>query len=215
MNSIWAFFLSTPEVREWHSETALTVIINLLTLNQTLATTSQVRKVFRERSILGLSVITIVFYAFYFLAFLIYGVNKGSLNMILSGAQFILYIPLVIGLWKHGGEEGRQKLRKLIPVFGMIPVIMLLIPWKETFLLCLFGGILITIGLMYRELKNIRGVGSVEIKFQFAFLANAIFWFFYGLSIHDMPLIIFNPLATILLVMMIVLYNQKVRGVHP
>jgi uncharacterized membrane protein len=67
---------------------------------------------------------------------------------------------------------------------------------------------------MYRELKNITGVGSVVIGFQFAFLANAIFWFLYGLSIADWPLIIFNPIAAILLTMTILLYTRKERALR-
>lgn len=206
---IIGFLLRSPEVRDWHSGTALTVIINLLTAFQVWTLLAQTRKVYVDRSTLGLSVITLAFYAFYFAAFLVYGVSKNSLNMVISGSQFVIYIPLVLGLWKHGSSAERKQLKISLPFFALIPLVMILTPWKEALVLCLFAGILVSIWLMYRELKNISGVGSVVIKFQCAFLVNAVFWFMYGVSITDWPLIIFNPIAAVLLTMTILLYFKK------
>jgi uncharacterized protein with PQ loop repeat len=211
---IVTFILRSPEVRGWHGGAALTIIINLLLGFQVWALLAQTRRVYRDRSTLGLSVITLVFNGYFFAAFFIYGIRKEALNMVLSGSQFVLYIPLIIGLWKYSGEQQRKQLKMSIPIFAIIPPIMAITPWKEAYLLCLFAGVLVTILLMYRELKNITGVGSVVIGFQFAFLANAIFWFLYGLSIADWPLIIFNPIAAILLTMTILLYTRKERALR-
>ncbi len=209
MDTLLQFFVNSPEIRGWHFATAITVIINILTLNQACATTGQVRQIYRCRSISGVSVVTMSFYCFYFMAFLSYGVAKGSLNMVLSGSQFIIYIPLLIGMWKFGDAKCRKTMRIGVPLFALIPVIMHFTLWKETFLLLLFAVILVTIWLMRTELKKAHGVGCFEIKFAVAFLANAIFWFLYGISLHDMPLMIFNPLAVILLLMIISLYFKK------
>ena len=155
------------------------------------------------------------FYCFYFMAFLCYGVAKGALNMVLSGSQFILYIPLLIGLWKFGDAKCRMTMKVGVPLFALIPVIMYITAWKETFLLMLFAGILVTIWLMLTELKRVVGVGCFEIKFAVAFLANAIFWFMYGVALHDIPLMIFNPLAVVLLVMIMLLYFKKKAAIDP
>ncbi len=205
------FIFHFPEVRDWHSGTALTLIINLLTAVQVGTLIAQTRKVYVLRSSLGLSVITLTFYGFYFAAFFVYGIHKESLNMIVSGAQFVLYVPLLIGLWKYSGMTEQKQMKIYGPFLATIPFIMILVPWKEAFMLGLFAGILVSIWLMYRELKNIMGIGSVVIGFQYAFLLNTIFWFVYGVAITDWPLIIFNPLAAILLTMTIVLYAKKKR----
>lgn len=205
----FGFLFRFPEVRDWHWGTAITVMINLLTTFQVWTLMAQTRKVYVDRSTLGLSVITLTFYAFYFAAFFVYGIHKEFLNMILSGSQFVLYIPLLYGLWKYGGIKEKKQLRTSIPVFAVIPPVMILIPQKEAFLFCLFIGVLFSVWLMYRELKSIAGVGSVVIRFQYAFLANTVFWFIYGVSISDWPLILFNPPAAILLSMTILLYFKK------
>lgn len=209
MDTLLQFFVNSPEVRGWHFATAITVVINILTLNQACATAGQVRRIYSCHSISGVSVVTMSFYCFYFMAFLCYGIAKGSLNMVLSGSQCILYIPLLLGMWKFGDVKCRKTMKVGLPLFALIPVIMYLTEWKETFLLMLFGAILVTIWLMHTELKRARGVGCFEIKFAVAFLANAIFWFLYGISLHDMPLMIFNPFAVILLLMIISLYFKK------
>ena len=215
MNTLLQFFVNSPEVRGWHFATAITVVINILTLNQACATAGQVRRIYVCRSISGVSVVTMCFYCFYFMAFLSYGIAKGALNMVLSGLQFILYIPLIIGLWKFGDEKSRRTLKVSVPLFALIPVIMHMTAWKETFLLMLFAGILVTIWLMWRELKMAEGVGCFEVRFAVAFLANAIFWFLYAVTLHDMPLMIFNPLAVILLLMTISLYFRKKAATIP
>lgn len=209
MDTLLQFFVNSPEVRGWHFATAITVVINILTLNQACATAKQVRRIYTCRSISGVSVVTMSFYCFYFMAFLCYGIAKGALNMVLSGSQFILYVPLLIGMWRFGDEKSRKTMKIGVPLFALIPVIMYMTAWKETFLLMLFAGILVTIWLMLSELKRAQGVGCFEIKFAMAFLANAIFWFLYGISLHDLPLIIFNPLAVILLLMIVSLYLKK------
>lgn len=209
---IHAFILNSPEIQGWHSSAALTILINLLTCFQACALVTQTCRVYADRSTLGLSVITLVFYGFYFCAFFIYGLDKGSLNIVFSGSQFIVYIPLIIGLWKYGNIDTKRLLRVSVPLCAFIPPIMILTPWKEAFLSCLFAGIVVSLWLMYRELRNISGVGSVVIGFQFAFLANAIFWFFYGVHLGDMPLMIFNPIFAVLLIMIIMLYFNKKRA---
>lgn len=211
---IQSFILQSPEVREWHSGTAIAVMINLLTLYQAAATVGQVRRIFRDRSTSGVSTATMVYYAFYFLAFLVYGMHKGALTMVGNALQFLIYIPLSIGLWKYGSEETRGTIRRTIPMFALLPVIMAIIPWKGTFFLMLLGGILITQWLMYRELRRADGVGSFEIMFAYAFLVNAVFWFLYALRLRDIPLMIFNPIAAILLTMTILLYFKKKRSLR-
>jgi uncharacterized protein with PQ loop repeat len=208
---IQGFILHSPEVREWHSGTAIAVMINLLTLYQAIATIGQVRRIFAERSTSGISTGTMIYFAFYFQAFLVYGIEKGALTMVGNALQFLIYIPLIIGLWKYGDKETRGMICWAIPLFALLPIIMVIISWKEPFFLLLLGGILITQWLMYQELRRADGVGSFEIMFAYAFLANAIFWFLYGLSIADWPLIIFNPIAAILLIMIILLYTRKER----
>lgn len=213
MESVLNFVMNSAEVRGWHSGTAISVIINLLTLNQAWATAGQARRIFRTRSGLGVSVITMTFYAFYFPAFMLYGIHKGALNMVLNASQFIIYIPLLFGLWKFGDVHTKRTMRFCVPAFALLPLIMYIVTWKETFLLILFAGILLTILLMLKELRNIQGTGSFEIKFAIAFLVNALFWFLYGMSLRDIPLLIFNPLAAILLSMVIVLYMKKRRTI--
>lgn len=205
------FILQSPEVRGWHSGTAIAVMINLLTLYQAAATIGQVRRIFADKSTSGISAGTMAYFAFYFLAFLVYGIHKGALTMVGNALQFLIYIPLLIGLWKYGNKETRRTIRSTIPVFALLPVIMVIIPWKGPFFLMLLCGILITQWLMHQELRRADGVGSFEIMFAYAFLMNAIFWFLYALSLRDIPLMIFNPIAAILITMTILLYFKKKR----
>lgn len=152
------------------------------------------------------------YYAFYFQAFLIYGIHKDALTMVGNALQFVIYIPLLVGLWKYGDRGVRRTLCFAIPTFALLPIIMFLTPWKEPFILILLGCILVTQWLVYRELRRVDGVGSFEIRFAYAFLVNAIFWFFYAVSLHDVPLMIFNPIAIVLLSMTILLYAKKKRS---
>ena len=96
MDTLLQFFVNSPEVRGWYFASAITVVINILILNQTCATAGQVRRIYVCRSISRVSVVTMCFYCFYFMAFLCYGIGKGALNMVLYGSQFIIYIPLLL-----------------------------------------------------------------------------------------------------------------------
>lgn len=191
--------------------TLATIIINALCVNQIIGTWKQSALVWRNRSIEGVSITTMTYYGFYFLAFLFYGIDRGSLNMAIGGFQFLLYVPIILGAWKFGNANDRKLVLVRSLQCALIPIIMIIVPWKNAYLLLLLFLILWTMVLMYRELRDAHGVGSFEASFAWAFLLAAIFWFAYAIILRDVALMIFNPLAGLILIATLHLYYKKKR----
>jgi uncharacterized protein with PQ loop repeat len=212
LDTIIGFILDSQEVSGWWTDiplTMATIVINLLCVNQVVGTWKQSHRIWKERSVEGVSITTMTFYGFYFMAFLLYGINQGKLNMVIGGFQFLFYVPILLGAWKFSTAAAKRLLAIRSLQFAFLPIIMFFIPWKNAYLLFLLAGILWTMVLMYRELKWAAGVGSVEVTFLWSFFISAIFWFCYGWMLRDVALMIFNPLAGLILGATIKLYYKK------
>lgn len=178
-------------------------------------------RVWRDRSGESLSVIFFGYAMFYFLAFMLYGAQKQSIAMTLNGALGYVHIPILAGILKFKGFTRKEWL--FLGMFSlMVPAFLVLKgDLLEIMLMACLFGILVTLGKQtietwsFVKLRRTGGADkpiALEPKFLLAFMTTNVFWFVFALYIASWPLIIFNPLAFLLIGTNYVLYYLPSRG---
>jgi hypothetical protein len=165
------------------------------TLLQAWSLLRQNKAIWQNRSGESINVTIFSYWLFYFMAFTIYGFGNKSIAMVANGLLFIVFIPIILGLWKFKKFNLIEKLG--FSVFWIIPLKMHIDPISDRqnlLLIFLIGILLFSIFQPYEVWKN-KHPGSIEPKMLLVFMATNIFWFVYGLTIKDMALIVFNPLG--------------------
>ena len=79
-------------------------------------------------------------------------------------------------------------------------------------LLGFLGGALTTLGLIpqFVRLFKLRSAHEISLTFTFLFLAGAICWLVYGISLSLVPVILWNSVSFVLL--MLILYAKLKYG---
>ena len=192
---------STVEYQNWgyNALTFSAIGTFLFTFLQMWSFGQQAKLVWVSRSGESVSVKMFSYWFFYWIAFSLYGVAGKSIAIAFNGLMFLATAPILLGLYKFKGFTRWEKIS--FSVFSLIPALMFYCPkaQKPTLLLVLLMGVLFSITLQPYEIWQKKSAGSVEPKLLVVFALTSIFWFAYGIVIRDMPLIVFNPLAIVVL----------------
>ena len=148
------------------------------------------------------------YWFFYWMSFSVYGVAGKSIAIVFNGLMFLATAPILLGLYKFKGFVRQEKI--LFWIFALIPLVMYYCPkpQKPTLLLILLMGVLFSIILQPYEIWQKKNAGKVEPKLLAIFAVTAVFWFAYGIVIKDIPLMIFNPLAIVVLLVTLGLWRK-------
>ena len=201
---------STVEYQNWgyNALTFSAIGTFLFTFLQMWSFGQQNKRIWSSRSGEAVSVPMFSYWLFYWTAFLIYGVFGKSIAIVFNSLMFLTTIPILLGLYKFKGFVRREKI--LFGIFSLIPVAMFYCPQaqKPALLLALLMGVLFSIALQPYEIWQKKSAGSVEPKLLVVFAVTAVFWFAYGIITKDIPLMIFNPLAIVVLLITLGLWRK-------
>ncbi len=201
---------STVEYKNWgyNALTFSAIGTFFFTFLQMWSFCQQSKLIWASRSGESVSVIMFSYWFFYWIAFSLYGVAGRSIAIVFNGLMFLVTAPILLGLYKFKGFSLQEKI--LFGVFALIPVAMFSCPkaQKPTLLLVLLMGILFSITLQPYEIWQKKSAGKVDPKLLAVFAVTSVFWFAYGVVIKDIPLMIFNPLAIVVLLITLGLWSK-------
>lgn len=188
-------------------------MINLLTFNTILGASKQAKQIWRERSAAGLSGSVFAYFFFYCLAFIIYGIEKGAINMVVAGSVFLAYIPTLLGMWRFGDSGEKKGLVIFSSVFATMPVVMAVLEprSREGFLGVLLVGMFIVLIVGFEKFRRTPGLGNVNPSFSWAFLIAGVFWSWYSYTLGEVGLICFNAGMVLIMSATLVLYYSRKR----
>jgi len=157
----------------------------------------QKKSIWKNQSGKSIPVALFSFSAFMTVTILLYGLSLKNLALSINGFLYaLIYIPIIVGLWKF---KGFTKLEKILFLsFASVTVLNIVLPFKEWFF---FGFSLasMAISLMLPiEIYRNKSIGVVNIRFIVTSFVNTIFWLIYGIAIDNWILKITNPYYLIL-----------------
>lgn len=170
----------------------------------------QNKTIWKSKSGESVSVIWFTYSTALFGVVFIYGLSTKSIALTFNGLLLtLLYIPLVVGLWKF---KGFTKIEKICSAFFLaIAIACVFVPYKDWFFLIFTAGnILFSFTQPYEIWKN-KSSGVIEIKFLTVFLASTIFWMTYAYASHDWVLKIISPAYLVILSVTIILWFKYRR----
>ena len=183
MDALATFVLSSAEVKNFGTNWATFWMLgaNFFTFMQAWSTWKQIETIRNAEKAEGISLYFFAFLAGYCFSFIYYGWVHGGLTMVFNGLLGFMFVVVVFYIVRHR-EITKKELLTILGIPIMIPI-MVLVPQKEVVLFVYLFGI-------------------------FVFLCVGTFWFAYALSIKDVPLMVFNPLALLVYIWTIVLYRK-------
>jgi uncharacterized protein with PQ loop repeat len=154
----------------------------------------------------SVSVVLYSYWFFYFVSFSIYGANQRSLAML---ANSFLWVPCLLVLCRLMKFKKIKKIEELTFLFFcFMPMAMNLYPDKDRLFMVYLFGILIFMSFQPFEIWQKKDGGAVSPQLLATFFATGVFWFIYACYIGNWPLIIFNPLACLLIYVTFVLWRK-------
>lgn len=170
----------------------------------------QGRKIFKEESVEAISPVTFFLFLFFFMSFMIYGIEKKSIAIIFNGLLFIPVAPIVFGIFRYKKKINFEEIILFILTLSIVPM-MIWIKNKEGLLsILLFFSLMSLVSQVLAVFKN-KGIGALDIKLILIFMSTSVFWLMYAISLKNQPLIMFNSMALLLYVSIIILHikNKK------
>jgi uncharacterized protein with PQ loop repeat len=192
------FLTATLEYQHW-GVNALTVSFFLsvaITLITAWGLVQQNQTIWRKREVEAVSIFWLVYYAILQLAILIYGASMHSAALVVNGLLALLYIPILLGLWKFKGFSLMENISAGILASAILS--MLFLPFKSQFFFVFALGGLLSASMQPIEMWQKKSARGVSIRLISTLLLGNIIWFVYGLAVHDWVLIIVNALAFII-----------------
>jgi len=192
---------STVEYQNWgwNIFTISAIGTFLFTVLQGWGLWKQNRAIWRTRSGKSISAHFFIYWAWYFSSFLVYGLAKHSIAMVVNALQGVVIIPILVGLWKFN-EGFTVKEKSFFRLCIMMPAVMIFVAWYHitlmeiTFFLYLMGLLVVGLFQLFKLVDEGRP-GVVEPRLIMAFMAAAVFWEVVGIKMNDLPLTIFNPMS--------------------
>ena len=208
MDALATFVLSSAEVKNFGTNWATFWMLgaNFFTFMQAWSTWKQIDTIRSAEKAEGISLYFFAFLAGYCFSFIYYGWVHGGLTMVFNGLLGFMFVVVVFYIVRHRGVT-KKELLTLLGVPLMLPI-MVLAPQKEIVLFVYLFGIFVFLLDVPLSIKRGKAVGQVDIRFTYVFLCVGTFWFAYALSIKDVPLMIFNPLALLVYIWTIMLYRK-------
>ena len=120
---------------------------------------------------------TFFFYNFfYFLIFLMYGVEENDVAIIVNGSLVFLYLPILLGLKKYRGFSKKEI--GLIAIMGLIVPTSLVIDKDQAIIIFSLAAV-IAIFSQAKEVWNTKSFGTFSVRYLQTFLVATIFWGIY------------------------------------
>lgn len=198
LEGILEFIKNSKEIQGWGDYWLIagalgTVICSIV---QAIGVTKQNKNIKEAQSAESLSEITIAYYLFCFITFLIYGIRKDSLAMAFNGSLFSFYIPFLRNIYKFK-KIPRWK-SAIVSCMPLLPIIMIIMPkeYFESYMLSLLGVVLVVLGLQIYVLCKNRKPGVINIFYFSTFVIGNICWFVFSMNAADPVMQIFSVLST-------------------
>ncbi len=146
----------------------------------------QTQKIWRNRSGESISTTWIIVFQFMFASFVVYGVEKNSLALIIQGCVRVPLVSIILlGLWKFKGFTNRQ-MAIFIILFGGI----IYMPFSnhKAFIFLLYSYLGVASAMLQTwELWKTKHTGVVSIKFLMLNFIGVFLWVIYGSIVLDDP----------------------------
>lgn len=176
----------------WNAVTIGAVGAILFTILEAWGLWQQKKTIWNNQSGKSISVVWFLYFANQFVVIFIYGLSMKSITLTFNGLLSLIYIPIIIGLWKFKGFKRSEKILGLFLL--LTSMIMVIVPFKDwVFLVMSFGSLLASAMQPYEIWKN-KNSGVVEIRLLTVFLISTLFWIIYGYAINDWVLKIVCPM---------------------
>ncbi|MCX6797698.1 MAG: hypothetical protein NTX66_00550 [Candidatus Falkowbacteria bacterium] len=204
--SLFEIIKSTIEYKNigWNVITLSFLATIPLTMFQIRAAIKQNRIIWKSKSSESWTLTLFAYLCFYFLSFIFYGLNLGSIAFFLSGLPGFFYIPIMIGVWKYKKRSSMDCLASVS--LSLIIPLMAFSNSKGLFMLIMFGvGAMAMITQAYKMIRN-DNYKDVEPEFLISFLVSSVFWLIYSISTTAWAIVISSSLSLLFLSVMLVLY---------
>jgi len=219
MNFIKSFFTQTVKYQNWgwNTITLTLFFVIILTIIQGWGIWRQNKKIWQNKSGKSLSLTFFIFQFSYFTAYLIYGIDRGSLAITINNLLGALFVPIIIGLIKYKDREKDLSIKELIlsSLFILIIPIILLVDNKDLILIIVFVIAGISVIPQILEIIRSKETTNIELKFIIVFLISGTLWLLYGLAIHSLALITSSAPTILLSLIFLIMYvrysTKKVR----
>jgi uncharacterized protein with PQ loop repeat len=168
----------------------------LFTILQAFGAYDQSKKIWSTKSGESVSLQLFAYNCAYFFCFFIYGMFKSSLAMIFNGLLFLIFMPVMIGLWKY---KKTSLLKKICSASYLLLIpLMIILPQKDLIVTLGLLGIAVFLISQLREIIKARSFGKFSIKFVLIFMSTNMFWLVYAITVKNLPLELFNAFGIIL-----------------
>lgn len=194
--------------------TASFVLTIILSIIQSYGISKQGKRISKHKSARAISVFFFAAQSIYSLGYIVYGINKNSLALIINGLLFIFFFRIVFQILTLSSKKNNyfNTDNIMTSLFLVLAPLLLLITNKDVMLLILF--IISTISsipqiyLLYR----LNDYSDIEPKFIFALLISSAIWLIYGIIIRGDVLILSSiPTIISLIVFLAVYYYRKIN----
>ena len=209
MDAIVAFFLNSGEYRNWGWNVATIGACgaNLTTLVQLWGVCGQNQRVWKSEKAevpLGL----FAYFHAYFWAVTIYGIKMDSLTVLFNATQVIPFFLILLGVYVKRGFTLKE--------WGMVMGTLIMVPimysvgveGSKVFLFVLLLGVLPFLVRQPIEIFRKKRTGDIDVRFPYTFLAASVFWFVYGIKLHDWAITLAQPPLFAVFLMTILLYHK-------
>ncbi len=200
----------------WNALTIGFVMTVIFTFFQGYGLFAQNRVIWKEKSGESLSTLFFIYMTFYFTNFMFYGLAEGKIGMVFNALLVIMYVPILIGLWKYKTFSLKETYTSLLCVICLFPSYALMNGlYRESFFLALLIGICLFQCMPIYEMWRAKSGGAVSLNYLIMFMITAVGWLIYAIAIHNLMLEIFNPIAILLFGIMLVMYFKYKKQTSP
>jgi len=187
----------------------LTIILSII---QSYGISKQGKRISKHKSARAISVFFFAAQSIYSLGYVVYGISKNSLALIINGLLFIFFFRIVfqilaLSFKKHNYFNTENIMTSLLLVLAPL---LLLITNKDIMLLILFIISTISSVPQIYSLYKLKDYSDIEPKFLVSILVSSAIWLIYGITINGHALILSSiPTIISIIVFLAVYYYRK------
>lgn len=198
MDTIIAFIGASVEARQFglNSSTFWSLGAGLVTFIQAYGSWMLARRIYVNKSAEGVSVLMLAYWHASIWGFAYYGWHSHSITMVFNSLVLApLYSAAIVGMVAFGRSKIRTLVVMLVPALVLPPLLVFAVDKSLVLMVILLGGMVFFLD-QPRKLYREKRTGSFDPKFTVALMVASTFWFFFAVTaIHDVTLMIINPLS--------------------